>query len=67
MTRGRESSDKWAQYAHHLLDRAKVGGAVSSSRIAWALSYLGDADGCTKIPANLLTGRTRWRPLHVRM
>jgi hypothetical protein len=64
VTRGRFSSDRWAQYAHHLLDRARDGGAVSSARIGWALAYLGDRKGCTKIPANLLTGRLHWRPVH---
>lgn len=67
MIRARESSDKWAQYASHLLDRVRDGGSVSSARVAWALAYLGDAEGCSKIPANLLTGRLKWRARHVRM
>jgi len=61
MIRARESSDRWAQYASHLLDRVRDGRGVSSARIAWALAYLGDAHGCTKIPANLLTGRRAHR------
>jgi len=60
MTRGRESSDRWALYAHHLLDRVRTGGAVSACRVDWALAYLGDKDGCTKVPP--LTGRMHWRP-----
>jgi hypothetical protein len=60
MTRGRESSDRWAKYAHHILDRAAIGGAVTLERINWALAYLGDQDGCTKVPP--LTGVNHWKP-----
>lgn len=60
MNRGRESSDRWALYAHHLLDRVRNGGKVAPDRVDWALAYLGDKDGCTKVPP--LTGRFHWRP-----
>jgi hypothetical protein len=68
--RARESSDNWAQYAHHLLDRARDGGRgrpVSESNITWALAYLGDAKESVKIPDSLFPGRQRWRAKHVRM
>jgi hypothetical protein len=63
MIRARESADSWAQYAHHLLDRARDGGRgrpVSESNITWALAYLGDTKDCTKIPDSLFPGRQRW-------
>jgi hypothetical protein len=60
MIRGRESSDRWARYAHHLLDRVRKGGKVAAERIDWALAYLGDKPGTIKVPP--LTGRQHWRP-----
>lgn len=60
MIRARESSDRWARYAHHILDRVSKGGSVARDRIDWALSYLGDKDGCIKVPP--LTGRNHWKP-----
>lgn len=50
MTRGRESSDNWARRAHHILDRARDGGSVSSRQVDWALAYLGDKEGDARIP-----------------
>lgn len=51
MIRARQSSDPWARFAARILDRARMGGAVSADRIRWALAYVGDTDGPTKIPA----------------
>lgn len=65
MTRGRHSSDRWARYAHHLLDRVRKGGTsskVTPQRIDWALAYLGDKDGSTKVPP--MTGKNRWVAAH---
>lgn len=56
MIRGRESLDRWAVYAHHILDRAQRGAFVKGNHIEWALAYLGDTDGCVKIPEDLMGG-----------
>lgn len=66
MIRARESSDNWAQYACHLLDRARSGGPVASDRIEWALAYLGDKPGSVKVPVGLMTAN-RWRPHELRV
>ena len=50
MIRARESSDRWGRYAHRILDRAGRGSFVKPNHVDWALAYLGDSDGCTKIP-----------------
>jgi len=54
---GRESADRWARRAHHILDRARAGGAVSRSQVDWALVYLGDKEGDARIPRNRLKER----------
>jgi hypothetical protein len=56
MIRARESLDRWAVYAHNILDRAQRGAFVKGNHIDWALAYLGDAEGCTKIPEDLCGG-----------
>lgn len=56
MVRARHSRDRWATYAHRILDRAQKGAFVKPNHVDWALAYLGDADGCTKIPADLFGG-----------
>ena len=56
MVRARESADRWAVYAHRILDRAASGACVKGNHIDWALAYLGDSTGSTKIPADLFGG-----------
>lgn len=56
MIRARESLDRWAVYAHQILDRAQRGAFVKGNHIDWALAYLGDASGCKKIPEDLQGG-----------
>ena len=56
MIRARESLDRWAVYAHQILDRAQRGAAVKGEHIDWALAYLGDTNGSIKIPADLMGG-----------
>lgn len=55
MTRGRESSDVWARRAHRILDQARAGYGLPHL-IDWALAYLGDELGSTKIPRDLMGG-----------
>ena len=61
MIRARESSDPWAQVAHRVLDRARNGHGIAE-HIDWALSYLGDKDGSTKIPRDLMGGQRKAVP-----
>jgi hypothetical protein len=56
MIRARDSLDRWALYAHHILDRVQRGGHSSADHIEWALAYLGDTTGSTKIPRDLQCG-----------
>lgn len=56
MIRARESLDRWAQKAHEILDRAQRGGDATGAHIEWALAYLGDSTGSTKIPRDLMGG-----------
>ena len=56
MIRARESLDRWAVYAHQILDRAQRGAFVKGNHIDWALSYLGDTNGSVKIPEDLMGG-----------
>jgi hypothetical protein len=56
MIRARESLDRWAVYAHNILDRVQRGAFAKGDHVTWALAYLGDAEGCTKIPADLQGG-----------
>jgi hypothetical protein len=56
MIRAREFLDAWAHRAHRILDRAQRDPAVSGEHIEWALAYLGDATGFTKIPRSLMGG-----------
>lgn len=56
MIRARESLDRWAIYAHNILDRVQRGAFVKGDHIDWALAFLGDSDGCTKVPADLMGG-----------
>ena len=59
MIRGRQSSDVWARCAHQILDKARAGHGLPE-HVTWALAYLGDADGSTKIPHSLMgSGRKR--------
>lgn len=55
MIRGRDSNDRYAQMAHRILDRVARG--IGSVHADWALCYLGDKPGSTKIPAGLFGGR----------
>lgn len=55
MIRARESSDRWARFAARILDRARMGGAVSEDRIRWALAYIGDTDESLPLPTGLWT------------
>lgn len=52
MIRARESMDPWAQYAHRVLDRSQRA-HVKPEHVEWALAYLGDMDGSSKIPTDL--------------
>jgi hypothetical protein len=61
MIRGRQSSDNWARIAHLVLDKARAGHG-SAEHIDWALSYLGDKDGSTKIPRDLMGSQSRAVP-----
>jgi len=56
MIRARESLDRWAVYAHNILDRVQRGAFVKGNHIDWALAYLGDSEGSTKIPEDLCGG-----------
>lgn len=56
MIRARESLDRWAQYAHRILDRVRRGQDVKAEHIDWALAYLGDTNGPIKIPTDLMGG-----------
>lgn len=56
MIRARESLDRWAVKAHDILDQAQRGEATPGYHINWALSYLGDRAGSTKVPADLAGG-----------
>lgn len=56
MIRARESLDRWAVYAHNILDRAQRGSFVKGNHVDWALNYLGDTEGCVKIPEDLQGG-----------
>lgn len=51
MIRARQSLDRWAQYAHYLLDKAQRGLHVKGEYIDWALAYLGDTNGSIKLPS----------------
>lgn len=53
MTHSRETSDTWALRAHAILDRARNGKGLAH-HIEWALAYLGDTNGCAKIPRDLM-------------
>lgn len=58
MAHSRDTSDGWALRAHAILDRAQTGNGLAH-HIEWALAYLGDIDGSTKIPRDLMgSGRT---------
>lgn len=57
MIRARESADNWARLAHNVLDKARAGHGLAE-HIEWALAYLGDKRGSTKIP-RALYGRQR--------
>jgi len=56
MIRARESLDVWAVRAHDLLDQQQRSEPVPASHVNWALSYLGDRAGSTKVPADLAGG-----------
>lgn len=64
MTRGRESSDRWAVYAHRILDRAQRGAFVKGNHVDWALAFLGDMPGPTKIPQDLMGGNRHKEKAH---
>lgn len=53
MIRARDSLDPWAIRAHYILDKAKRGGHTPAEQVVWALRYLGDARGDTRIPSSL--------------
>jgi hypothetical protein len=61
MIRARESSDNWAHVAHGILDRARTGHGLAE-HIDWALSYLGDKDGSSKIPRDLMGSQSKAVP-----
>jgi len=61
MIRARESSDNWSHVAHGILDRARSGHGLPD-HIEWALSYLGDKSGNTKIPRDLMGSQSRPTP-----
>ena len=61
MIRARESSDRWARRAHRILDRARAGHGLPQ-HIEWALCYLNDMDGPTKIPRELMGGSNQAVP-----
>lgn len=66
MIRARESHDDWAVYACKILDRARDGdGFAMPEHIDWALSYLGDKDGSTKIPRDLMGRKHQRQPQSV--
>lgn len=56
MIRARESLDRWARVAHDVLDQAQRDTFVHGHHINWALAYLGDRAGSTKIPGDLKQG-----------
>ena len=58
MIRSRESSDPWAHKAASILDQARAGHGLAE-HIEWALAYLNDLDGSTKIPRTLMGGKRR--------
>lgn len=53
MAHSRDTSDTWALRAHAILDRARTGNG-QPHHIEWALAYLGDTNGSTKIPRDLM-------------
>lgn len=61
MIRARESSDNWAHVAHHVLDKARAGRGLAE-HIEWALSYLGDKPGSSKIPRDLMGSQSKAVP-----
>jgi len=64
MIRARESLDRWAVYAHNILDRAQRGAFVKGNHIDWALAFLGDMPGSTKIPLDLMGGNRHAEVTH---
>lgn len=61
MIRARESSDNWGHVAHQVLDRARAGHGLAE-HIEWALAYLGDKPGSTKIPRDLMGSQSKAVP-----
>lgn len=61
MIRARESSDNWGRVAHQILDKARDGHGLPES-IEWALAYLGDKAGSTKIPRDLMGSQSKAVP-----
>lgn len=58
MIRARESSDNWAHVAHGILDKARDGHGLPH-HIEWAIVYLGDKPGSTKIPRDLMGSQSK--------
>lgn len=56
MIRARESLDRWAHAAHDVLDQAQRNAMVPGHHISWALAYLGDRAGNTKVPRDISCG-----------
>ena len=56
MIRARESLDRRAQAAHSILDQAQRSPSVNPRHVDWALAYLGDCGGSTRVPADLDCG-----------
>lgn len=55
MIQARHSSDVWARCAHQILDKARAGHGLPE-HITWALAYLNDIEGSTKVPRALMCG-----------
>lgn len=56
MIRARDSLDRYAHTAHGILDQIQQDPAADTTHVKWALAYLGDRAGSTRIPADLAAG-----------
>ena len=56
MIRARESLDRYAHAAHDILDQIQQDPAADVANVNWALAYLGDRAGSTRVPLELKMG-----------
>lgn len=56
MIRARESLDRYAHAAIEILDQVRSDPGADGTHVKWALAYLGDRAGSTRIPVDLRVG-----------